>query len=30
MRITNSMITNLVTFNMQRSLARFMDMQTQM
>ncbi|MDH4156015.1 MAG: flagellar hook-associated protein FlgL, partial [candidate division Zixibacteria bacterium] len=30
MRITDSMITNLVTFNMQRSLTRFMEMQTQM
>jgi flagellar hook-associated protein 3 len=30
MRITNNMVNDLVTFNLQRSLSRFMDMQTQM
>lgn len=30
MRVTNGMIAGLVTFNMQRSLSRFMDLQAQM
>lgn len=30
LRVTNGMMSNLVTFNMQKSLSRFMEMQTQM
>jgi flagellin-like hook-associated protein FlgL len=30
LRVTNGMMSNLVTFNMQKSLGRFMEMQTQM
>lgn len=30
LRVTNGMMSSLVTFNMQKSLSRFMDMQTQM